>query len=50
MELGVMNDTRKLMGKIDQQRTQLGLKDGNTKDRVEGWRKNIGSLEKDLKK
>ena len=45
-----MNDTRKIVGKIRQQREDLPLKDGKTKDRVEGWRKNIHALTNDMKK
>jgi hypothetical protein len=50
MEVGTMNDTRKIVGKIRQQREDLPLKDGKTKDRVEGWRKNIHALTNDMKK
>ena len=50
MEVGIMNDTRKIVGKIRQQREDLPLKDGKTKDRVEGWRKNIHALTSDMKK
>ena len=49
MDLGVMNDTRKIVTKIKQQRDDLKQKDGKTKDRVEGWRKNIHALTNDLK-
>ena len=47
MDPGMMNESRKLMAKIKDGlgltgRTDLGKKDGKTKDRVEGWRKNVG--------
>ena len=41
MDMGTMNGTRKIINKIDQGRKELGAPDGKTKDRVEGWRKNI---------
>ena len=44
-----MNGTRKIIGKIDQGRKELGQADGKTKDRVEGWRKNIQTLTNDIK-
>ena len=44
-----MNDTRKIVTKIRQERGDLSKKDGKTKDRVEGWRKNINNLTNDLK-
>ena len=44
MDPGMMNETRKLVTKLKDQRGHLGKKDGKTKDRVEGWRKNVGSL------
>jgi len=50
MDIGVMSDTRKLLGKIKYTREELGKKDGKTKDRVETWRKNIHNLTGDLKK
>lgn len=46
----MMNDTRKLLGKIKQGRDDLPKTDGKTKERVEGWRKNVHSLTQDLKK
>ena len=45
-----MNDTRKLLSKIKQSRDDLPKTDGKTKERVEGWRKNVHSLTGDLKK
>ena len=44
-----MNESRKLMAKIKDGRNDLGKKDGKTKDRVEGWRKNVGQLTGQLK-
>lgn len=44
MDPGMMNETRKLVTKLKDQREDLGKKDGKTKDRVEGWRKNVGAL------
>ena len=44
MDNGTMNDTRKLIGKIQGVREDLPKKDGKTKDRVENWRKNIHGL------
>ena len=41
MDMGTMNGTRKIVNKIDQGRKELGKTDGKTKERVEGWRKNI---------
>ena len=49
MDLGIMNDTRKKITLLKQQRENLGKPDGKTKDRVEGWRKNISNLTDDLK-
>ena len=45
----MMNETRKLVTKLKDQREDLGKKDGKTKDRVEGWRKNVGALTGQLK-
>ena len=46
-----MNETRKKVTKLSHERKDLGIKgDGKTKDRVEGWRKNISNLTADLKK
>jgi hypothetical protein len=44
-----MNGTRKIISKIDQSRKELSSADGKTKDRVEGWRKNIHLLTNDIK-
>lgn len=44
-----MNGTRKIISKIDLSRKELGSADGKTKDRVEGWRKNIHLLTNDIK-
>ena len=44
-----MNGTRKIINKIDQSRKELSSADGKTKDRVEGWRKNIHLLTNDIK-
>ena len=44
MDPGMINESRKLMAKIKDGRTDLGKKDGKTKDRVERWRKNVGYL------
>ena len=49
MDPGMMNESRKLMAKIKDGRTDLGKNDGKTKDRVEGWRKNIHLLTNDIK-
>ena len=50
MDPSMMNDTRKLLGKIKQGREDLKKTDGKTKERVEGWRKNVHALTEDLKK
>lgn len=49
MDMGAMNGTRKIINKIDQGRKDLKETDGKTKDRVEGWRKNIHAFTNDIK-
>eukprot|EP00347_Sterkiella_histriomuscorum_P013878 403363022 len=43
-----MNTTRNLMNKFKQGRVELSRADGQTKDRVEVWRKNLHGLTDDL--
>ena len=49
--MGTMNATRKTINKLDVDRNELkkGKTDGKTKERVEGWRKNINTLTNDIK-
>ena len=49
MDMQTMNDTRKKITKYNHERAALKLKDGNTKDRVENWRKGVSNLTGDLK-
>jgi hypothetical protein len=50
MDTAVMNDTKKIMSKVNAGRDELGKKDGNTKDRVETWKKNVHGLSVDVRK
>ena len=44
-----MNDTRKKITKLNQDRKTLDQKDNKTKERVDNWRKNVSGLTEDLK-
>ena len=44
-----MNDTRKKISKLNQERKTLDQRDNKTKERVDTWRKGIDGLTDDLK-
>lgn len=48
MEASAINATRQILTKFKKGRVDLDKKDGKTKDRVEGWRKNLHALTKDI--
>lgn len=50
MESNVMNATRATLNRFKAGRPELKKEDGQTKERVENWRKNLHSLTDDVLK